>query len=523
MKSNYFKYIFIIFAVAILIFAIVKIKTDEQKIEAQVYQEEQKIEEIKEIKLGVASFDTMNPILSKNKNVQDISKLIFEPLMDLTSDYKIENCLAKECAKQNENTYIIKLRDDREWSDGEKFTAEDVKFTIDRINDTDNIYKSNVENITSLEVVDDTTIRIILNQEIPFFEYKLTFPILSSKFYSDKEFNGDIVPIGTGMYMASEVQGSAIILTKNEYYPDAEKLKLEKITVSIFAGIGELYNSFKTANLDIVSTQNNNLKEYIGTIGYLSKEMKGREHDFIALNTQNPILSQTAVRRAIAYSIDKSNIVSSIYGDEYYTSNFPLDYGSWLYQEQDVSSGYNTEQAKQLLSEDGWTFTNRNWQKNINYRTQSIALNLVVKASDENRVKVAENIKNQLAGQGIIINIVGVPDDQYLNYVATRNYDMLLCSVNLSVSPDLSTFFGANNLANYSNDEVTNIMNEIKNQNDEEKLKQNFKRLGEIYKIEIPYISLYNNKYMFAYNSDLVGTIEPNWFNPFYGIGDWHK
>ena len=111
MKSNYFKYIFIIFAIAIMVFAIVKIKTDEKKREEQIYEtKEETEEEIKEINLGIASFDSINPILSKNKNVQDISKIIFEPLMTLTSNYKLEECLAKEWAKQNETTYIIKLK-----------------------------------------------------------------------------------------------------------------------------------------------------------------------------------------------------------------------------------------------------------------------------------------------------------------------------------------------------------------------------------------------------------------------------
>ena len=43
----------------------------------QGIQKEETEEEITEIKLGVASFDSINPILSKNKNVQDISKIIF--------------------------------------------------------------------------------------------------------------------------------------------------------------------------------------------------------------------------------------------------------------------------------------------------------------------------------------------------------------------------------------------------------------------------------------------------------------
>lgn len=524
MKSKYFKYVFIAFAIAIMIFAVVKIKNDEQKKDEtpkEATQDEKP--EVTELKLGVALFDSINPILSKNKNVQNISKIIFEPLVTLTSDYKIEMCLAKECVKQNETTYLIKLRNDRKWADGQKFTADDVQFTIDRLKDSDTIYSANVQNVTTVEVVDAETLRITLNQEVPFFEYNLTFPILSSKYYSDKEFTADIVPVGTGMYKVSDVQDSTLILNKNEYYPEADELKLDKITITTYPSIGELYNSFKTGSIDLISTENSNLKEYIGTIGYQVKEMKGREHDFIAFNTQNEILSQLNVRKAICYSIDKSNIVSSVYGDNYYTSSFPLDYGNWIYQEQDSSAGYNLEQAKQILVDDGWSYKYKYWQKTVNYRTQRISLNFVVKSSDTSRVSVAENIKTQLQNQGFRINLIKANDTQYQNYIANKNYDLILCSMNLSVSPDLSTFFGSNNLANYTNEEVTNIMNEVKNLSDEDKLKQDYKRLSEIYKNDMPYLSLYNNKYTVAYSTGLGGTLEPNWFNQFYNIKDWHK
>lgn len=524
MKTKYFKYIFIIFAIAIMIFAIIKIKKDEQKkdeITTETTQEE--TPEVTELKLGIASFDSINPILSKNKNVQDVSKIIFEPLMTLTKDYKLENCLAKEWAKQNETVYLIKLRDDKKWSDGQKFTANDVRFTIDRLKDSDTIYSANVQHITTVEVVDDSTIRITLDQEVPFFEYNLTFPILSNNYYSDKEFTADIVPVGTGMYKVSDVQDNALILVKNEYYPESDKLKLGRITVTTYASAGELYNAFKTGSVDLIGTQNTNLKEYIGTIGYQSKEMKGREHDFIAFNTQGEILSQLNVRKAICYSIDKSNIVSSVYGDNYYTSSFPLDYGNWLYQEQDSSAGYNLEQAKQILVDDGWNYKYKYWQKVVNYRTQRISLNFVVKSTDANKVAVVQNIKTQLENQGFRINLIKTNDSQYQSYLTNKNYDMILCSMNLSVSPDLSTFFGSNNLANYSNEEVTNIMNEVKNLSDDEKLKQDYKRLGEIYKSEMPYLSLYNNKYTVAYSTGVAGTIEPNWFYQFYNIKDWHK
>ena len=526
MKSNWIKYIFIIFIILILGFSIYKIKQDEHK-EQEDYTTNKQQEIVKELKLGVAGLDTINPILSRNKNVQDISKLIYEPLINLTSDYNAESCLAKEWAKQSDNSYLVKLRENVRWSNGQRFTSEDVKFTIDRLKDTESIYSANVNNVTGLDIIDDYTIKINLDKDFPFFEYNLTFPILSRDFYEEEDFittSKNSSPVGTGKFKISEVESSYLLLEKNSSWWNKEKnITVEKITVNLYSSIGELYNSFKIGNLDLIATSNNNLHEYIGTIGYSSKEIKGREHTFLAFNLSNYFLSKSEVRNAISYSLDRSNIVAEVFDNKCYTSNFPLDYGNWLYQEQDVSSGYNPEQAKQVLVDNGWSYRNGSWQKVENYRTQRIALNLLVKADDSSKVSVAENIKTQLANQGIIINIQQASGDQYNNLVQSRSYDILLGSIIISPSPDLSLFLGEGNLANYSNEEIKNILNEVENTTDEEILKEKFKRLSEIYKTEMPYISLYNNKYIIAYNSGLVGDITPTWFYQFYGIESWYK
>ncbi len=527
MKSNWIKYLFIVFIVIILVFSIFKIKQDEnEKKQEEAYSANQE-EKIKEIKLGIAQLDTMNPILSNNKNIQDISKLIYEPLVNLTSDYKAQTCLAKEWAKQSDNSYLIKLRENVRWSNGQRFTSEDVRFTIDRLKDSQTIYSANVQNVIGVDIIDDYTLKINLDREIPFFEYNLTFPILSKDYYAGEDFSNtskNASPVGTGKFKITEVQSSYLTLEKNTSWWNKEnEITLEKITINLFSSIGELYNSFKVGNLDLISTSNDNLQEYIGTIGYSYKEIKGREHTFLALNTTNYFLSKGEVRRAISYSIDKNNITSSVFNSKYYASSFPLDYGNWLCQEQDASSGYNLEQAKQVLVDNGWSYQNGYWQKTENYRTQRLVLNLLVKASDSNKVAVAQNIKGQLENQGLRINIIQASDEQYRQAIASKNYDILLCSITVSPSPDLTTFFGEGNLANYSNEEVNNIMNESKNTIDENILKEKYTRLMEIYKTDIPYISLYNNKYTVAYNSALVGNITPNWFYQFYGIEGWYK
>ena len=290
----------------------------------------------------------------------------------------------------------------------------------------------------------------------------------------------------------------------------------------MYSSVGELYNSFKIGNLDEVATDNDNVQEYIGSMGYTPKEVKGRNYTFLALNTSNELLSKIEVRKALAYSIDKENITSNIFNSKYYTTNFPLDYGNWLYQEE-ASSGYNLEQAKQVLVDAGWTYRSSSWQKTENRKTQVIELNLLVRASDSTKVATAQNIKEQLADQGIRINIVQAADQQYNNMINSKSYDIALCSMTMSPSPNLELFFGDSNLSNYSNEEVSNILAETKNTTDENVLKEKYKRLIEIYKSDVPYISLYNNKYTIAYNSELVGEFTPNWFNAFYGIEEWYK
>jgi len=98
-------------------------------------------------------------ILSKNKTVQFYSKLIFEPLLEVNQDYSLEPCLATEYSKTGNTSYIIKLRKNVKWQDGEEFTAKDVQYTIDRLKEgIDSIYTYNLTAISGLEVIDDYTI-----------------------------------------------------------------------------------------------------------------------------------------------------------------------------------------------------------------------------------------------------------------------------------------------------------------------------------------------------------------------------
>ena len=532
MKNNSFKYIFFGVIVILVIVSIVKIgiNKDNQNKDLQNTADISAENEnnISEVNLAIAQLDNINPILSQNKNVQDMSKLIFEPLVNLTQDYKAEECLATEWAKADNNTYIIKLREDVKWSNGEKFTARDVKFTIDRLKEVSSIYSHNVSHVIGIEIVDDYTIKIALDGDVPFFEYYLTFPILNEKYYQGEDFSNtekNNTTIGTGMYKISTREEGKIVLEQNQNWWKLQdtKVPVNKINISLYGSMGEVYNSFKMGNVDLLGITNMDYQQYIGTIGYNSKEYTGREHDFIAFNVQNEILSDTAVRKAISLCINKDNIISTVYDGKRAKSGFPLDYGNWLCEGLDTNTEYKPDDIPVILSASGWQLKNGNWEKTENKKTKKIDLKLVVRASDAQKVNVANTIQSQLEQQSIKVNVVQATDQQYNTYLANKNYDIILCSRYLSPSPDLTTYFGDNNLANFYTDETRAIMQEINNTRDENVLKEKYKRLLEIYKTEIPYISLYTSKNAVVYNTSLAGEINSNWYNLFYNINTWYK
>lgn len=525
MKSNFFKYIFILFVIGIIIFAIYRLyfkNKDEQVEVVQKVQEE--VVQIKDLRLGISNYDTINPLLSNNKEILNINKLIFEPLMVLNENYELEKCLATECSKISNTSYIVKIDNNKKWQDGSSIGAKDVQFTIDRLKEGVSIYAYNVEKVVSVEVLDASTIKINLSEEVPFFEYNLTFPILSNNYYIGEDFNTSTkIPIGTGMYKIDSIEPSTITLVKNEkWWNKKEKnTKIEKIYIKLYTQVGEVYNAFKLGNIDIFTTANTNLEQYIGTIGYAKTEIKGRNFDYLAFNCENSILNDISVRKAISYSIDKNNIVSSVYNNEYYVSDFPLDYGNYLYQGKD--SNYNQDQAKMMLLNNGWEYKNNRWQKKENYYTKKLNLTITVNSSNTNRVAVAENIKAQLEQIGLKITINKVSDSSYKSILENKNYEMIITGIYNSYSPNINTFFGEGNLQNYQNEEIKAILNEVNYITDKNLFKEKYKKILEIYENEKPFISLYRNKITIIKSQGLSGEIKANNYFSYYGLENWYR
>lgn len=530
MKSNIFKYVFTLVVICLVIYAIYLIYSEDNNKEQEILKQETTQETliITNIRVPVVSFDTINPILSKNQNIQDLSRLVFEPLLNITKDNKVELCLAKEWTKQSDTSYVVKLKENIKWHNGDTLTAKDVQFTIDKLKDpaVSSIYTYNVEKVIGVEVIDDSTIKINLSEEVPFFEYNLTFPIMSYKYFENEDFvnsSKNNNPVGTGMFKISNVNGN-IVLKRNENWWnfESEETKLEQIQIIKYDTMGEVYNAFKIGNIDLFTTKTTYLEEYIGTIGYNKKEYFGRSLDYISFNCGENVLANVEIRKAINSLINKQNIVDGIYKG-YYIANFPLEYGSYLYEDKKVSYEYNVETARNILGQAGWEYKNKAWRRTQNYRTQKLRFDLVVCSDNEARVQVAENIKQMLTDFGIQINVKKVSQEAYQKYLQNKNYDMILTGVNRGISPDLSYYFAQNNSSNFYNEEMNQLLNEVKNIRDENILKEKYKRIIEIYEEQMPYVFLYYNKNTLVYSTGLVGEFNPNMYNIYEGIGTWYR
>ena len=517
-NNNVFKYIFIVFIIALIIgtvYVLYNQNVQSNEIEEENNTKETTIEMLDSLTMGLCNYDTMNPLLTNNKEIINISKIIFEPLLSITTDYKLEYCLAKSCTKTDDLTYEIKIDNSIKWQDGTSLIARDVSFTIDRLKERNTVYSANVADVASVETPDTETVIIHLTKPVNFFEYNLTFPILSSMYYMNENFETtNKIPIGTGMYKIASIDDNTILLTRNDRwrYIKEKTPKAKSISIKRFGTMGEIYNSFKLGNIDIVNTSIKNYTDYVGTMGYNKKEYKGRNCDYLSLNCNDIILQDKAVRQAINYAIDKNTLVSMVFSNNYYVSNSVLDYGSYLYNNTG-EIGYNQDQARTILEQAGWTYKNNKWQKSINGYVRRLTLSLIVTEDNEDRINVANEIKRQLGTIGITVNVTKVSNEKYNNYLNNKNYQMILTGVTNSVNPDLTYFYGNGNLANYNNEDVKSKLNSV----------DSYADIQKIVNDDVPYIGLYRNKNVLILNANVGGNFAPNSYNVYYNFNEWFR
>ena len=101
MKSNILKYIFVLFVIGIIGYSAYKLyyNKGEQPENEIVNDVKTQSTMLTNIRIGISNFDNINPLISNNRDVINLSTILYEPLCSLTNDYHLELKLAKEYSK----------------------------------------------------------------------------------------------------------------------------------------------------------------------------------------------------------------------------------------------------------------------------------------------------------------------------------------------------------------------------------------------------------------------------------------
>ncbi len=260
---------------------------------------------------------------------------IFDQLVRQDSRQRLEPGLAESWTPVSDNVWEFKLRKGVKFHDGSPFTAEDVKFTIERIPNVPNSPSSftfAVSAIKEVEIVDPYTVRIHTEEPAPLMPRMFAaFTIVSKKNaegMGTEDFNSGKAAIGTGPYKLVEwVRGDKIVYERNDEYW-GEKLPWEKIIVRPITNDGTRVAALKSGDVDLIDfvppadvkhlDKDSGLtlsKSPSTRLIYLHLDSDRDDTPMVTDNNGNKIknpLKDVRVRKAISKAINRPAIVARI-------------------------------------------------------------------------------------------------------------------------------------------------------------------------------------------------------------------
>lgn len=304
-----------------------------------------------------------------------VEEVIFDRLVQKDENGEIQPMLAERWEVIDDTTVRFFLRQDVTFHNGDKFTAEDVRYTIERAT----VMKGSVSMMAAFDgpgtaVVDEYTVDIKLKNAFgPIFNYLASSRgnIVSAKHLEEvgEEAHGRS-PVGTGPFkFSSWDSGDKITLVRNdEYWGGPAKFQNlifrvvdESSSRAIEVESGAVDVAFHIDEADIARLEASPDVNLISAPGYTTHELN--------LNIwKNEFLQDVRVRKALYIGIDKAALVHAVYGDTAVpsTSSFSKNVIYWT---QADKNEYDPELAKQLLTEAGFDFENQTIVIDVNNDT----------------------------------------------------------------------------------------------------------------------------------------------------------
>ncbi|MDY0266926.1 MAG: ABC transporter substrate-binding protein [Methanimicrococcus sp.] len=333
-------------------------------------------------------------------------RMIFDTLLERDEKGSIP-WLAESWEISSDGTeYTLYLREGIVWSDGEPFTANDVKFTFDYEQKYIPIAGGMEAGIVDhVQVIDDNTVKFVLIQPFSSFLSKLTsFMIIPEHIYKNVEdpagFLGKEAVIGTGPFLLDQFHkehGSYRFISNDKFWgPDTVVETVEFVPVS------DEMLSFEQGEIDFASLSPDVFNRFASDkdIRIVQQPAVWAYQLYFNMNKRTE-LNDVKVRQAFVYAIDREELVEKVgrgAGKPGRMGILPEDH-IWYNADQPEYS-FNPEMAKKLLDEAGWIDTDGDGIRDKGGKKLSYVLTL---SSAE--VRIGELLKQRLNDVGIDVQV----------------------------------------------------------------------------------------------------------------------
>lgn len=259
--------------------------------------------------------------------------------------------------------YTFYLRDDvhfqkGQYQDGRLLTAEDVKYSLERAKEAKNVTLVMLDHV---DVIDDTTVKCVLNEANAIFMDALTGPTNVILPKEEVEGWGDEFGqhlIGTGPFKLVEfkLDQETTIERNDDYW--GPRPYLDGACFKVIADTNQQVNGLKTGEIDwstSITGEAIKLVQEDENLALLSQPTTGI--NFVGFNTEKGITSDVRVRQALAEAVDLQDLCLGLYQyNEAVYAGQPMPPASWGYDPSmdDLKVKYDPEHAKELLAEAGY-------------------------------------------------------------------------------------------------------------------------------------------------------------------------
>jgi peptide/nickel transport system substrate-binding protein len=445
---------------------------------------------------------------------------------------------------EDSKTWTFNLREGVKFSNGNDFTAEDVKYSFDRVL-TMNSPESGVAwilqqsmDLNSTKVIDDYTVEINLIEPYGGFLSTIAYTI---GFIVDKEYvedHGGVVadteneylklnPMGTGPYMLDHwTRNTELVLVKNpNYWGGWEGKHVDKVVIKYANEAATRILALKNGDADIAVIPNENLEdveddEGIIVIAYDSFDLVMAQMNTLSDNSM--YLADPEVRKAFSYAFNYQSAIDDAYVGYMSRVAGAIPKGMPYYDTQNNGVpiyDYDLEEAEKILDDAGYTLDDEG------HRFDGATIRLFYNAGNTERYKMALSFQEELNKIGILSSVIAENWPQLLHRMyTTSDWDVIFIGWGPDYNdPDDYVFpFVASADVNgdtfntgYKNEEVDEYLLEGKYSADPEVREDAYKNAFDIY-IQDPSMIYIGQRQFIRPKRDWV---QGYYYNP---VRDWY-